>query len=209
MNGPLPEQFVRFPSQIVSLETLPTRMSSTLYLLRHADSLASEDVPEPDWLLSASGRDQATALVPALASLGIDRVVTSPYRRAVQTVAPFARQHDITLHSDERLRERRLTDEWLDDHEAAVRATWDDFEHAHPGGESSAACQRRVVNAIAGWTERFPDDTLLLSSHGNVISFVLRHVDPDFGFPDWRAMQKPELYGIRDGDWVRVPTHQT
>ena len=28
----------------------------------------------------------------------------------MQTVAPFARQHAVTLHRDERLRERRLTD---------------------------------------------------------------------------------------------------
>ena len=182
-------------------------MPSSLYLLRHADSVASRTVPEPDWPLSVQGREQADALVPILQPLSIDRVVTSPYRRAVQTVAPFARQHDVTLHSDERLRERRLTDEWLDDHEAAVRATWQDFEHAHPGGESSAACQRRVVNAIADWTERFPDDTLLVSSHGNAISLYLHHVDPDFGFPDWQAMRKPDLFGIRDGGWVRVPTH--
>jgi 2,3-bisphosphoglycerate-dependent phosphoglycerate mutase len=179
-------------------------MASTVYLLRHADSVPSPDVPESDWPLSEQGHAQAESLVTVLRPLGIDRVVTSPYRRAVQSVAPFARQHDVTLHSDDRLRERHLTDEWLDDHEAAVRATWADFEHAHPGGESSAACQRRVVQAVDAWTERFASDTLLFSSHGNALSVYLHHLDADVGFDDWAAMQKPDLFRIEEGAWERV-----
>ena len=54
------------------------RMPSSQYLLRHAYSVASRTVPEPDWPLSAQGREQADALVPILQPLSIDRVVTSP-----------------------------------------------------------------------------------------------------------------------------------
>ena len=77
----------------------------TLILLRHAAAEARETWAGPDRLrpLDARGRMQAERLVPLLADLRPDAIVTSPYVRCVQTVAPLAVALGFDVTEDERL----------------------------------------------------------------------------------------------------------
>jgi 2,3-bisphosphoglycerate-dependent phosphoglycerate mutase len=175
------------------------------YLLRHAESAPTPDTPEPDWPLSEAGEKQAHALAERLAGRRIDAVYSSPYCRAVETVRPLARTHGVPIQTDERLRERRLTDQWLDDHQAAVRRVWSDFDLALTGGESSAAAQKRVVAAVDDLRTRHErEERVLVSSHGNAIGLYLNHLNSRFRFEDWSEMQTPDLYAVRDGRWRRL-----
>lgn len=178
--------------------------TTTIYFLRHAESEPDPDVPEPDWPLSPQGRKQAQALIQTLKALGIDRVYSSPYRRALHTVAPFVRHQNVTIRTDTRLRERTLTSKWLDNHEQAVRETWIDFDMSHPGGESSASCQRRMCRVVGELSRRHEGQTLLISSHGNAIGLYLNSLDARFGFKNWRTMRNPDLFRVRAGRWRHI-----
>jgi 2,3-bisphosphoglycerate-dependent phosphoglycerate mutase len=176
-----------------------------LYLLRHAESNPSSDEPEPDWPLSETGAKQAQALVDRLARCRVDAIYSSPYRRAVATVQPLAADRDLSIRTDDRLRERELTDQWLDDHLQAVRRVWNDFQLTLPGGESSAACQRRVAAALSDLRARHDEDErVLVSSHGNAIGLYLNRLDPSFGFEAWREMRNPDLFAVQGDQWRRV-----
>lgn len=61
-------------------------------LVRHADAGDRDRWTAPDEQrpLSTDGDDQSEALVATLAGLGVARVLSSPYVRCVQTVAPLA-----------------------------------------------------------------------------------------------------------------------
>lgn len=64
----------------------------TLFLLRHAQAgsrgrFDGEDLVRP---LSSEGRHQAADIVGALRELGITGVLSSPYRRCIETAAPTA-----------------------------------------------------------------------------------------------------------------------
>ena len=61
-----------------------------LWLVRHAQSAPDKSRPEPEWPLSEVGRRQAEALVPVLKAIGVNRLASSPYRRAIDTLGPFA-----------------------------------------------------------------------------------------------------------------------
>lgn len=176
-----------------------------LYLLRHAESSVSPDEPESDWPLSETGRNQAQALVERLAGCRIDAIYSSSYRRAVATVRPLAADRDLPVHTDDRLRERELTDRWLDNHREALRRVWGDFDLVLPGGESSAECQRRVGAALQEVRARHgPDERVLVSSHGNAIGLRLHGLAGSFGFEDWKEMGNPDLFAV-DGDrWRHV-----
>ncbi|MFB6136079.1 MAG: histidine phosphatase family protein [Halobacteriaceae archaeon] len=66
-----------------------------LYVLRHAESVgnATGDYDtSQSGELSERGREQARDLVDALAGFEFDRVVTSPYVRARETVLPYLRE---------------------------------------------------------------------------------------------------------------------
>lgn len=76
-----------------------------LYLIRHAES-ENNALPEhlrvEDPSITARGREQAEYLARWLAEHPLDQVITSPFRRALQTLAPlFQRcQYPIEVSSD-------------------------------------------------------------------------------------------------------------
>jgi 8-oxo-(d)GTP phosphatase len=84
----------------------------SLVLIRHA--MAGD--PE-EWLgddrvrpLDERGRRQAQALVGALADQPLDRIVSSPWVRGVQTVEPLAEARGLEIELDDRLGVDRLHD---------------------------------------------------------------------------------------------------
>jgi len=170
---------------------------TTIYLLRHAQSRPDRTQPEPDWPLSERGAEQAARLVAALADVPLDRFVSSPYRRAIDTIAPIATARGGTVAIEPDLRERALTTAHADDWEGLLRASWADFSLAHPGGESGLACQARVAACLARLAAAHRGERLLVASHGNAIALFLNTVDPTVGHAQWRAMRNPDLFRIR------------
>ncbi len=71
----------------------------TLYLLRHANAGArgkwlADDRTRP---LTSQGRHQAADLVEVLGQLDITRILCSPFRRCIETVAPLGAALGITI----------------------------------------------------------------------------------------------------------------
>jgi len=166
---------------------------TTLYLIRHAQSLPQADQPEPDWPLSAAGEAQARGLGAVLPPLGIQRLYCSPYRRCRDTLGPFARAAGLEVVLDEGLRERRIAGGWISDFREVWRRSWEDLDYALEGGETSRVCQQRMVATVAAIVARHPGETLGLGSHGNAIALFLSHVDPAFGLVEATRIRTPEI----------------
>ncbi len=162
------------------------------YLLRHAQSQPS-DLPDPEWPLSELGRQQAQALIPALQRLKLTHLFSSPYPRAVDTLAPFAKAAGIEIKLDERLRERKLSTQLLDNLQELLEKSWRDFDFALPGAESSRQCQARMVECIEEHRLAHADGTCLFAGHGNAIALYLNHIDPEVNFARWQALKNPDL----------------
>jgi phosphohistidine phosphatase SixA len=79
----------------------------TSVLVRHASAGDRDDWKGDDRLrpLDARGRGQAAALVELLRPLAVRRVVSSPYRRCVETVEPLAAALGVPVEEDDRLAE--------------------------------------------------------------------------------------------------------
>jgi 8-oxo-dGTP diphosphatase len=78
-----------------------------LYLVRHAKAGSrhaweGDDRERP---LVPAGEAQARALAARLAPLAVGRLVSSPYRRCVQTLEPLAAAAALTVETDDRLEE--------------------------------------------------------------------------------------------------------
>ncbi len=172
-----------------------TAPAHTIYLLRHAESAPSRDLPEPDWPLSRQGADQARRWATHLSGLDIARVCSSPFVRAVATVRPFweARQLPIEIEPD--LRERTLSAQRIDNFEEPLRRSWEDFDYALPGGESSRTCRRRIVDCVTRLASSHAG-TLLVSSHDNALALFLNALDPSFGWEGWKAMGNHDLFKV-------------
>lgn len=78
-----------------------------LYLVRHADAGDRGRTPGPDAerQLSERGRRQAAGLADELADSGVTRLVSSPFRRCVETLVPLAEKLGLEVEVDDRLAE--------------------------------------------------------------------------------------------------------
>jgi 2,3-bisphosphoglycerate-dependent phosphoglycerate mutase len=169
---------------------------AVFYLVRHAHAVWTPDENRP---LSDQGLRDAERVADVLQSFPITALYASPARRAQQTITPLAARLDLPLKSAPALAERRLCAGAMDDFDAAVRATWDDFSFAHPGGETLAAAQRRGVRLVEGLTERHPAGHVVLGTHGNLLAIVLRHYDPSIGYAFWQSLTMPDIYRLAIG----------
>lgn len=164
---------------------------STLLLIRHCRTTGSL----PDTPLSEAGAQAAQALVARLRELAVDAVYSSPYERAQATVRPFANAAGLSIGLDDRLRERVLSDRDLEDRWDHVRRSFADLDYRAPGGESLHETQHRAIAAladIAAAGHRLP----AVSSHRNLVSSVLRSIDPAFGFEQMLQLRTPDLFEV-------------
>ncbi len=78
-----------------------------LYLVRHAKAGSRRDWDGPDEArpLSRKGRRQAEGLVHVLADRPVQRVLSSPYVRCVQTVEPLAEKLGVPVEEADALAE--------------------------------------------------------------------------------------------------------
>lgn len=170
---------------------MPNPPVKTLYLIRHCKA-TGQAAGAP---LTEAGQAQALALAQRLADAGIERIVASPFRRAQQSVEPLALRLGLPLESDDRLVERTLAaadlPDWLDH----LRASFDNFDLCLPGGESNRTAQARGVDALGAILAHGTSTTAVVT-HGNLMTLLLHHFDPRFGFDAWRTLTNPDIYRV-------------
>ncbi|MGC9371651.1 MAG: histidine phosphatase family protein [Paracoccaceae bacterium] len=172
---------------------------TTLCLIRHAHAHWTPDEMRP---LSAEGAAAAWRVADHLASDPIDVIVSSPYRRAIETVRPLADRLGLAIGIEPDLRERTLTTASLppERFETAVRATWSNFGFTHPGGETNHAALQRGVAVVRRLVRTCPGRHIVVSTHGNLLALILHHFDPTIDYAFWSALTMPDVYRLRLGD---------
>jgi 2,3-bisphosphoglycerate-dependent phosphoglycerate mutase len=179
-----------------------------LILIRHAEPVpfGTPDVADDDRPLSDDGRRAAGELAEELDGWEVTAVYSSPYARALETVAILADRRRLPIQVIEDLRERRLSVEphetWAD----SLERSWDDADFSLPGAESNRSAQRRGVGTLDLLRVRHPDGgRLVVGSHGNLISLILQALEPDVGFAFHMDMPMPAVYRLtHDGMRWRI-----
>jgi len=128
----------------------------SLLLHRHARAGDREKWEGDDRVrpIDDRGRKQAQALVDALSGFAIDRILSSPYLRCIESVEPLAEARGLEIELDERLAAHRLDDvpevleelkgeqavvcthgelSWLDGRKFKKGSTWVLSEELEPG----------------------------------------------------------------------------
>ncbi|APC50000.1 histidine phosphatase family protein [Virgibacillus halodenitrificans] len=163
-------------------------MSKLIYVVRHCKA----EGQEPEAPLTEQGKQQANQLA-AFFNKRPDRIISSPFIRAQQSVDPLASKWDMEIETDPRLAERVLSKENLSDWFEKLRITFEDLELTYPGGESSNKATQRIVSVI----EELEDDTsTILATHGNLLSLLLMYIDPNYGFEDWSSLTNPDVFEL-------------
>ncbi|MFP3357184.1 histidine phosphatase family protein [Planococcus sp. SIMBA_143] len=163
-----------------------------IYIIRHCAASGQEPGAE----LTETGMAQAVELSGFLSELGIERIVSSPYTRAVQSIAPLAEALAVEIETDERLKERVLSSGNLPDWFEHLKNTFDDHELVLEGGESSRQALDRI-SQVAGELEK-SGQTAAIVTHGNIMALLLSRYVEGFGFEGWRALSNPDVFILTD-----------
>lgn len=168
-------------------------MALRLVLVRHGrvdfDSADFRESPRGrqwDPPLDADGRDQARRLAARLVLMEPPALVlTSPFRRCLETLAPYVEATGVRAEPDEDLGEVfvgdwegvRFEDIVSGDEDLARRFREQEpmFSLA-PGGESGSQLRARVVPAVERALAQAGQGTILAVVHGGVINAYLGHV---------------------------------
>jgi 2,3-bisphosphoglycerate-dependent phosphoglycerate mutase len=146
--------------------------------------------------LSSDGLEAAASLVPRLVGFAPVVVLSSPQRRAVQTVAPAAEALGLPVTTWPELRE------WVSgllpsaDWETTYAYSWANPGFAHGSGESLDELTVRAGKALARMAAEYPDATVVVGSHG---TFVARALIAAGHHADWevcRDMPMPAIYEV-------------
>ena len=156
---------------------------TTLIFVRHAaTNLQNHDERLRE--LSPQGMEDCKRVTEYLSTKTIDAVLSSPYRRAVDTVADYAQTHGFEVKLMDGFRERELPG-WIEDFDVFVRRQWEDFDYKRPGCESLREAQSRCVAALEAVLRRYAGKTVVIGTHGVVLSTVINYYDCSFGYPEF------------------------
>ncbi|TXC93450.1 histidine phosphatase family protein [Metabacillus litoralis] len=167
-----------------------------IYVIRHCEA----EGQSPEAQLTGVGMEQALALSDFFSNTKIDRMISSPYKRAIDSISPLAKRCNINIEIDRKLAERILSTKNLPDWFEKLRSTFDDLELKFEGGESSEEAMNRIVEVIEEAFRR-TNKTTVIVTHGNLMSLLLRYFNKDFGFEEWRRLTNPDVFLLMNDNY--------
>ncbi|RWZ60337.1 histidine phosphatase family protein [Halobacillus fulvus] len=165
-----------------------------LILVRHSETEGQhEDSP-----LTKLGVRQAHTLAHFLEQTGykVDRIISSPFLRAIETIKPYSQKCGVRIETDERLEERILSHEPVDDWEEVLHDTFEDQDLKLTGGESSKEAKERVLSLIDE-LEREDNGNVVLVTHGNLLALLLQKYNREIGFYHWKRLTRPDVFLVQ------------
>lgn len=159
-----------------------------LYFVRHA---------EPNYLnhddgnreLSAKGLKDRELVSQYLSNKKVDAVLSSPYKRAIDTIQPFADSNQLPIEIVEDFRERKVDSAWIEDFTAFSKKQWSDFSYKLADGETLEEVQMRNVNALMRVLGKYQDKTVVIGSHGTALCTIIHYFDNSFGYEDFAEIK--------------------
>lgn len=160
-----------------------------IYFVRHAEP-NYRNHHDADRELSPRGLAERHLVTDFLLDKGVDAVLSSPYRRAADTIRPFAEAVRLPIEHVADFRERRVDSVWIDDFDAFSRRQWADFDYRLEDGESLREVQQRNIAALQRVLAEHEGQCVVIGGHGTAISTVLNYFDPSFGHAQFEAIRR-------------------
>ncbi len=159
-----------------------------VYFVRHAepnynnhDNLSRE--------LTSKGSQDRKLVTKFLSDKQIDAVISSPYKRAVDTVKDFADNYGLEIGIMDHFRERKVTDDWINTFAGFTQKQWEDFSFKLPDGESLNEVQKRNISGLELVLKKFCGKNIVIGSHGTALSTVINYYDNSFGYKDFEKIK--------------------
>ena len=178
---------------------------TNIYFIRHAEpNYANHNDLTRE--LSPKGLRDRELVTKFLSDKSVDLVLSSPYKRSVDTVAHFAAQHGLPITTVEDFRERKVDSTWIDDFDAFTRRQWEDFHYKLTDGETLAEVQSRNIAALQEVLRSHSGETLVIGTHGTALSTILNYFVPQFGYAEFSRIKSIMPWVVHYAFSEDVPT---
>lgn len=157
---------------------------TNIYFVRHAQP-NYENHDDATRELTQKGLRDRELVTAYLNDKKIDVVLSSPYKRAVDTVRHFADSHNLPIEMIDDFRERKIDSVWIDDFDAFCQQQWNDFSYKLSDGETLLQVQTRNINALKTVLKKYKDKNIVIGSHGTALSTIINYFDSSFGYHDF------------------------
>ncbi|MCA1030641.1 phosphoglycerate mutase family protein [Bacillus timonensis] len=162
-----------------------------IYFIRHCQAKGQSI----DAALTEIGRSQAIYLQDFFRTIDVDFLISSPYRRAIDSLKPLAEIKHLTIHLDHRLSERILCIDPIDNWLELLEYSFVDMNFSFPDGESSQKAMDRA-NELIDELISSQFNSIVVMSHGNLTALMLKIFKSDIGYEDWLSMSNPDVFEV-------------
>ncbi len=161
---------------------------TTIYFVRHAQP-NYDNHNDLERELTAKGLEDRKRVTAFLMDKSVDVVLSSPYKRAVDTVKDFADRARLNIGIIPDFRERKVESVWIDDFESFCKQQWADFTYKLSDGESLQEVQERNIAALQEVLTDHKDQTIIIGTHGTALATILNYYDSSFGYDDFQRIR--------------------
>lgn len=169
---------------------------TAVYFIRHAqsDRFVHDDRTRP---LTEEGHKDTLKITDALFDKGITHIISSPYRRTVQTVTDLAEKLGLDIETDEDFRERNAGKWHGEDFLGFIRRQWENFNYHILDGECLAEVQKRNISALDRCIEKYSGQTVAIATHGTALSTIINFYYPEYNFDSFMRILDYMPYIVR------------
>ena len=162
---------------------------TTIYFIRHAeaDRAVRDGRIRP---LTEKGLRDRSLVTEYLQDKEIDRAISSPFKRAVDTISVFAGKNNLDIEIIEAFRERKSDSDWNreNDNMPFLERQWANRTYTLSDGECLLEVQERNINALKDILERYRGENIVIGTHGVSLSQILCYYDSMYDFEDFKEM---------------------
>ncbi len=170
------------------------REHTELIMVRHAKVEYTPD--DKERALSKEGEEQRNDVFNILKSKDIDVIYSSPYKRAIDTIKSYAEHKKFEIQIVDDLRERRVSDCFIDDFDTFALKQWNNFDYKLNHGESLREVQDRGIKAIEEIIRDNKGKTIIVGTHGTFLGVLLNYYEKKCDYHFWKSLEMPAIISI-------------
>jgi broad specificity phosphatase PhoE len=174
-------------------------MKKYLILVKHSLPELVEGLPAYHWKLSKEGRERAKRLAEELTNFEPEVIVSSSEPKAKETAEILAEYHHLELHIAEDLHEHdRSNVAFLsrDQFQSSVREYFQKPDMLIFGKETAHQSYTRFYRAVHFILNEHKDKTIVIVSHGTVISLFVSRLTGSPDFELWTMLGLPSFVAL-------------
>lgn len=170
-----------------------------VYFVRHAQTDYSNPI-DRDRVLTKKGMQDRYKARDYLISQGVDKeilhIYSSSYRRAIDTIQPFADYVGLSIQPLEEFREWSVIAPEKE-YYAACKKAWKDYTYRLDGCETLEEVQQRNVQKLLELIQMHQDETIVIGSHGTALSTILHYFNSNYNYEDLMRIMEIKPWIVR------------